>query len=278
MWNETRSRNYTAPSFDPVLRQILVPADVTQATFSIAKVILASPGQIGVVLHIQSQPLVETFQLWLRESNLESVAKQNCLDTGGQSGKSIYTIHSQNMLKFFSSPLDPDEFVTKLKGFVDEEEIDSDNPTLFSGKRPVIGRFDSRGFKLQRRVGIHWLLWWLTPGQWFKPYMNGSITRKNSGSRIELAGGTPITIKIIWVLALLGLSGLVAGWTAFSYPYDISHNPVHSASNLLTGIILLNLTAGILVLLPILGWVLTRNHLADIVSELKRHLDLQQVE
>ena len=37
------------------------------------------------------------------------------------------------MLKFFSSPLDPDELVTKLKGFVDEEEIDSDNPALFTG-------------------------------------------------------------------------------------------------------------------------------------------------
>jgi hypothetical protein len=213
-----------------------------------------------------------------RDSSLESAAKRNCLDTSSQSGKSIYTIHSQNMLKFFSSPLDPDEFMTKLKGFVDEEEIDSDNPTLFSGKRPVIGRFDSHRFKLQRRVGIHWILWWLTPGQWFKPYINGSVTRKNSGSWIELEGGTPIVIKIIWVLALLGLSGLIAGWTVFSYPYDISQNPVHSASNLLTGIILLNLTAGILLLLPFLGWALTRNHLADIVGELKRHLDLQQVE
>jgi hypothetical protein len=182
------------------------------------------------------------------------------------------------MLKFFLSPLDPDEFMTKLKGFVDEEEIDSDNPTLFSGKRPVIGRFDSHRFKLQRRVGIHWILWWLTPGQWFKPYINGSVTRKNSGSRIELEGGTPIVIKIIWVLALLGLSGLIAGWAMFKYPYDISQDPVHSASNLLAGIILLNLTAGILLLLPFLGWVLTRNHLADIVSELKRHLELQQVE
>jgi hypothetical protein len=47
---------------------------------------------------------------------------------------------------------------------------------------------------------------------------------------------------------------------------------------MLTGIILLNLTAGILLLLPFLGWVLTRSHLADIVSELKRHLDLQRVE
>jgi len=182
------------------------------------------------------------------------------------------------MLKFFLSPLDPDEFMTKLKGIVDEEEIDSDDPTLFTGKRPVVGRFDAQRFKLQRRVGIHWMPWWLTPGQWFKPYMNGFVTHNNSGSRIELDGGTPVPIKIIWALALLGLSGLVAGWTVFSYPYDISHHPVHSASNLLTGIILLNVTAGILVLLPIIGWVLTRNHLADIVGELQRHLDLQQVE
>jgi hypothetical protein len=182
------------------------------------------------------------------------------------------------MLKFFLSPLEPDEFVTKLKGFVDEEEIDSDNPTLFTGSSPVIGRFDSPRFKLQRRVGIHWMLWWLTPGQWFKPYLNVFVTRNNSGSRVELDGGTPIAIKIIWVLALLGLSGLVAGWTTFSYPYNISHHPLHSASNLLTGIILLNLVAGILALLPIIGWVLTRNHLTDIVRELQQHLDLQQVE
>jgi hypothetical protein len=182
------------------------------------------------------------------------------------------------MLKLFSSPLGPDEFVTKLKGFVDEEEIDPDSPTLFTGQRPVIGRFDSHRFKLQRRIGIHWILWWLTPGQWFKPYVNGSVTRKNSGSRIELEGGTPIPVKIIWLLALLGLSGLIAGWTVLNYPFTVSHDPANSANNLLTGIILLNLFAGILVLLPIIGWVLTRNHLVDIVRELQRHLDLQQAE
>ncbi len=204
--------------------------------------------------------------------------ERNCLDSNGQSGKSIETIYLQNMLKFFSSPLDPNEFVTKLKDFVDEEEIDPDNPTLYTGKRPVIGHFDSHRFKLQRRVGIHWILWWLTPGQWFKPYVNGSITRKNSGSRIELEGNTPILVKFIWVLALLSLSGLVAGWTVFNYPFTISHDPAHSASNLIAGIILLNLIAGILVLLPIIGWVLTRNHLAEIVKELQRHLDLQPVE
>ena len=121
------SRNTLAPSFDPVLQQILVPANVAQATFSIANdlstllelsgsapitsgawalpvmtvlpapdavlgagnveiaygagigakwagnsqtaaaqtaAIHASPGQIGVVLHLQTQPFVETFQLW----------------------------------------------------------------------------------------------------------------------------------------------------------------------------------------------------------------------
>jgi hypothetical protein len=182
------------------------------------------------------------------------------------------------MLKFFSSCLQPDEFVTKLKSFVDEEEIDPGSPTQFTGERPLIGRFDTHRFTLHRRVGIHWVLWWLTPGQWFKPYLNGSVTGENSGSRIELTGGTPISIKIIWVLILLGATGLIAVWTVFSYPYNISNDPARSGGNLLAGIVLLNLLAGILVLLPIVGWLQTRFHLADIVSELQRHLDLRQIE
>ena len=182
------------------------------------------------------------------------------------------------MLKFFSSSLQPDEFLTKLKSFVDEEEIDPDSPTQFTGGHPVIGRFNTRRFTLHRRVGIHWILWWLTPGQWFKPYLNGNVTGDNSGSRIELTGGTPIPIKILWVLVLLGASGLIAAWTIFSYPYNISHDPAHSGSDLLAGIVLLNLLTGILVLLPIVGWLQTRFHLADIVNELQRHLDLRQIE
>jgi hypothetical protein len=182
------------------------------------------------------------------------------------------------MLKFFSSSLQPDEFVTKLKSFVDEEEIDPASPTQFSGQRPVIGRFDRRQFTLQRRVGIHWILWWLTPGQWFKPYLNGRVAGDNSGSRIELTGGTPIPIKLLWVLILLGASGLIAVWTIFSYPYNISHDPAGSAGDLLAGIILLTLIPGILVLLAIVGWLQTRFHLADIVKELQQHLDLRQVE
>ena len=108
------------------------------------------------------------------------------------------------MLKFFSSPLQPDEFVTKLKSFVDEEEIDPGSRTQFTGERPVIGRFNTHQFTLHRRVGIHWILWWLTPGQWFKPYLTGNVAGDHSGSRVELTGGTPILIKVLWVLALLG--------------------------------------------------------------------------
>jgi hypothetical protein len=182
------------------------------------------------------------------------------------------------MLKSFSSSLQPDEFVTKLKSLVDQEEIDPGNPTQFTGERPVIGRFDTRRFTLHRRVGIPWALWWLTPGQWFKPYLNGNVMKDNSGSRIEVTGGTPLLVKVLWVLMLLGASGLIAAWTMFSYPYNISHDPAHSASNLLAGIILLILLSGILVVLPIVGWVQTRSHLGTILAELQRHLELRQIQ
>jgi hypothetical protein len=180
------------------------------------------------------------------------------------------------MLKFFSSSLQPDEFVTKLKSLVDKEEIDPENPTQFTGERPVIGRFNTRRFTLQRRVGVNWILWWLTPGQWFKPYLKGNVTSANSGSRIELAGGTPIPIKVLWVLTLLGAAGLITLWTMFSYPYNISHDPAHSGSYLLGGIILLTLLSGLLAVLPIVGWLQTRFHLTDILNELQRNLDLKQ--
>jgi hypothetical protein len=182
------------------------------------------------------------------------------------------------MFKSFSSSLQPDELVTKLKSFVDEEEIDPTGPMLFAGDHPVIGRFNAHRFTLHRRPEIHWILWWLTPGQWFKPYLNGSVSARNSGSRIELTGGTPVPIKILWALILLGVSGLIATWTIFSYPYDLSHDPAHSAKAMITGIVLLNLLSGILVLLPLIGWLQNRFHLSDIITELERHIDLRKIE
>jgi hypothetical protein len=182
------------------------------------------------------------------------------------------------MLKFFSSSLQPDEFMTKLRSVVDKEEIDAASPRQFAGERPVIGRFDTHRFTLQRRVGIHWILWWLTPGQWFKPYLNGSVESDNSGSRIELVGGTPVLIKVLWALVTLGGSSLITGWIFFSYPYNLSHDPAHTPANMLAGLFLLNLFTGVLIALPIIGWLQTRFHLADIVNEIQQHFDLKQID
>ncbi len=38
----------------------------------------------------------------------------------------------------------------------------------------------------------------------------------------------------------------------------------------------MSLLGGILVVLPMVGWLQTRRHLADILNELQRHLDLRQ--
>jgi hypothetical protein len=182
------------------------------------------------------------------------------------------------MLKFFFSPLQPDELVTKVKSFVDEEEIDTSSPTQFTGSRPVVGRFDAREFTLQRRVAMRWLVWWLTPGKWFKPHMIGRVTQNDSGSRLELTGGTPFIIKILWALVFLGASSGIALFGMFSYPYNLSHDPANTAANFLDAIILLNVVTGIMIILPLIGWLQTRFQLAEILRELQQHLELRQAD
>ncbi len=182
------------------------------------------------------------------------------------------------MLKIFSSPASPPEVMTALRSFVDEEEVDPSSPTLFRGSRPVVGRFSENSFRLKRRVNYPWWVWWLTPGQWFKPYMNGWVMVQNGGSRIQLEGGISWISKILWVLLLLGATGLIAGWTVFTYPYNITHDPAHSGSNFVTGLLALNLVAVVLVILPIIGWLLTRNDLSTLLHQFQQHLPVQESE
>jgi hypothetical protein len=179
------------------------------------------------------------------------------------------------MLKSFSSPLGPGAVAANLRQIVDEEEIDPKNATLYAGERLFVGRISSDQFKIFRRPPVYWPLWWLTPGQWFKPVMDGTITSKDNGTKIEIAGGTPLWIKICWVLALVCAAGLIALLIIFGYPYDIAHNPARSGANLLLGITVLNIVAGIFVVLPAIGWLLTRNDLPAILNELKNRLDLE---
>jgi hypothetical protein len=182
------------------------------------------------------------------------------------------------MLQFFSSRLEPNAIAGNLREIVDEEEVDPKSPTLYSGDRPFVGTVNPERFKIQRRPPVHWVVWWLTPGQWFKPVVNGTVTSRNDGTQIELVGGTPIWIKTIWVLALLGATGLIGMLTVLGYPYTITHNPARSGANFVLGIILLNLVAGIFIVLPIVGWLLTRKDIPAIVNELKSRLDLKPIE
>jgi hypothetical protein len=180
------------------------------------------------------------------------------------------------MFKIFSSPLDPNTVLTRIKSFVDEEEIDPANPTQFTGSRPIIGRVEADQFRLQHRVSTPWYVWWATPGQWFKPYLRGTVKSQNSGSRLTIEGGTPMLIKLLWALTFIGAAALILLFTWFTYPYNISHNPEHAAGLYLEGIIWLNIVAGILILLPIIGWLLTRRHLPDMLEQLRQHVQLHE--
>jgi hypothetical protein len=179
------------------------------------------------------------------------------------------------MLKFLSSRLEPDAVAAKLREIVDEEVVDPKSPTLYAGERPLVGWVNPDRFKIHRRPPVYWALWWLTPGQWFKPVVEGTVTSKDNGTEIEIVGGTPIWIKICWALALLGAAGLISLLIVLSYPYNITHDPMHAGAKMLLGIIFLNVVAGIFVVLPLIGWFTTRNDLPAIVNELKGRLEPQ---
>ena len=207
------------------------------------------------------------------------IAAQQCrynLDFDGKPAKSItFATQPQTMLKSFSSPLEPGAVAATLRQIVDEEEVDPKNATLYAGERPFVGRISADRFKIFRRPPVYWPLWWLTPGQWFKPVMDGTIISKDSGTKIEIVGGTPVWIKICWVLALLCVAGLITLLIFFGYPDDIANNAARSGADMLVGITALNVVAGIFVVLPVIGWLLTRNDVPAMLNELESRLYLE---
>jgi len=181
------------------------------------------------------------------------------------------------MVKSFSSPFSPDEAVRKLKNFVDEEEIDGAHPERYAGHHSFIGQLQSDRFTIHRRLSRSWLLSWMTPAHWFKPFVYGTIKRDSTGSYIQLEGSQRLLVKVIWIALIAGAAGLIATGTVLGYPYTISHDPVHAASNLLIGITLFSLVTGVLIIIPVIGWFLTRNHLEEIEQELQRQLQLKEI-
>jgi hypothetical protein len=179
------------------------------------------------------------------------------------------------MLKFFSSRLEPAAVVANLREIVDEEEVDPKSPTLYAGERILVGRISPDRFRIYRRPRLHWVLWWLTPGQWFKPVVEGAVSSTGNGTQIVVVGGTPIWIKIGWVLALVGAASLISSLIVFGYPYNIAHHPEHSGAIMLFWITVLNVVMGIFVVLPLIGWLMTRNDLPAIMDQLKIRLSLE---
>jgi hypothetical protein len=183
-----------------------------------------------------------------------------------------FAIALRNMLKFFSSRLEPDAVVANLREIVDEEEVDPRSPTLYAGERRLVGRIYPDRFKIYRRPPIYWPLWWLTPGHWFKPVVAGTVTRKDNETQISIVGATPIWIKVCWFLVLLGAAGFLGLVVAFQYPYNVAHHPAHAGGMMLIGLAVLHVVAGILAVLPFIGWLMTRNDISSIVNEIENRL------
>lgn len=181
------------------------------------------------------------------------------------------------MVKSFASSLEPPQVLQRMKDFIDIEEVDPSARTLFRGTRPIIGRFDTTTFRLHRRLSLPWGLALFSPGRWFKPGISGTIRHCDNGSELLLEGGASLVIKIAWVLMFLAVATLGGGYIVFHYPVTISFDPENSGAHILHGLAVMNAVLGILLLLPLIGWLMTRKDLAFMIGELQRQLGLKEL-
>jgi hypothetical protein len=180
------------------------------------------------------------------------------------------------MLKMYYSPLEPDEVRERLESFVAREDADESNPERAAKEKPLLGKFEPDRFTVHRRVTKSRILSLISPIEWFKPFVYGFISKNATGSRIDIEGSWRLLVKVIWIALIAGAAGLIGLVTVFGYPYTITHDPEHSASNLVTGMVLIGVVSGICLILPVVGWFLTRSHLEEIGQELKSRLQLRE--
>ena len=181
------------------------------------------------------------------------------------------------MVKSFASSLEPPQVLQGMKDFVDTEEVDPSTRTMFHGTRPIIGRFETSTFRLHRRQLLPWGVGLFSPGRWFKPSISGTIRQQNDGSELFLEGGASLIIKVAWVLLILAVAAVGGAIIVFNYPVTISFDPANSGAYILRGLAIMTGVLGILLLLPLLGWLMTRKDLDFIAGELQRHLGLKEL-
>jgi hypothetical protein len=181
------------------------------------------------------------------------------------------------MYKFFSSPLPPSELISKLPEFTDSKKIDPSKPSLYEGEKEIIAQVKGTRFRAERRLKIGWGLSWFSPGFWFKPVLTGSIAPLKDGSAVVFEGGTPVSKKVLWALLIFLVAQAGGIFLVLDYPVNISFDGLHAGSYILGTLGVLNVILGILILLPLIGWWLTRHDLAYVAAAVEDHLKLQRV-
>lgn len=179
------------------------------------------------------------------------------------------------MFQLFLSSSAPSDIVSRLHEFIDKEEVDPYQPSLYRGERQIIGRVDGHHFHIRKRSGGHWYWNVLTPAFWFKPALHGTVWTKGNGSELLLEGGAPLAAKIGWAILFLGVATFLGIFTALSYPVNINFDPAHVGFDMQLALLLMNVVLGILILVPLIGWFGTRNELRYLELELQSRLNLK---
>ena len=181
------------------------------------------------------------------------------------------------MYKFFSSPLPPSELISKLPQFTDSKKINPSKPSLYEGEKEIIAQIKGTRFTAEKRQRIGWGLAWFSPGFWFKPVLSGSVTPLKEGSAVIFEGGTPVPMKVLWAILILIVAQVGGLFLVFDYPVNLNFDGLHVGAYTYATLAAMNTVVGILLLIPFIGWWLTRNDLAFLAAAVERHLQLKAV-
>lgn len=181
------------------------------------------------------------------------------------------------MYKFFSSPLPPSELISKLPEFTDSKKINPSKPSLYDGEKEIIAQVKGTRFTAEKRHRLGWGLAWFSPGFWFKPVLTGSVTPLKEGSAVIFEGGTPVPMKVLWAVLIVFVAQAGGLFLVFDYPVNLNFDGLHAGTYVYATLAAINTAIGILLLIPFIGWWLTRKDLAFIAATVERHLQLKAV-
>jgi hypothetical protein len=181
------------------------------------------------------------------------------------------------MYKFFTSPLPPSELISKLSEFTDTKKTNPFKPSQYEGEKEIIAQAEGTHFTAEKRPRIGWGLAWFSPGFWFKPVLSGSVTPLKEGSGVIFEGGTPIPIKVLWAVLVVIAATAGGMYLIMGYPAILNFDGPNAGKDVFSILMTMNTALGILILLPLIGWWLTRNELGFVAAAIESKLQLQQV-